>query len=375
MSDDSPNPFADFLFQPATVPGKRPHAEGAFRPAIVGKQRRVSTISSSTVASASPPTEPTALGLPTSAWAANDTASSPAYATAKLQRLAELELVTAFREVTRASVDDFHAFLISLGTGGETDLGSPVHGRFWALVACLLSVQCRDSVALSATRALLRRCAGGGAASVAALTDAELDDCIRSCNFCNTKAKNVRAAAAHAVRHGGRVPEEYDALLKLEGVGPKIAHLLRSVALGRDDAGIVVDTHVQRVATRLGWVDAATALGGAERIRIQLEEWVPADQRVAFSLAVVGFGQHSRKAADFRQAFVEHARRRKAERSSRAESAASEGTLGSAINDDEEAKGDVATTATMGNPPSSTQRAESTDLVALAESIVARMGA
>ena len=48
------------------------------------------------------------------------------------------------------------------------------------------------------------------------------------CNFCHTKAKNVRSAAAHAVQHGGRVPQSYDALLAMPGVGPKIAHLMRS---------------------------------------------------------------------------------------------------------------------------------------------------
>ena len=207
---DSPNPFAAFLYQPDSVAiqsvvGKRPREEQAdcatkSSKLVSSLPEAASTVAASLVHAS---LQKTAVGTSTAACTAST----------REQRLVELELIAAFREVTRASVDDFHAFLISLGTGGETDIGSPVHGRFWALVACLLSVQCRDHVALSATRALLRRCAGGGAASVAALSDDELDDCIRSCNFCKTKAKNVRAAAAHAVRHGGRVPEDYDALL------------------------------------------------------------------------------------------------------------------------------------------------------------------
>ena len=59
----------------------------------------------------------------------------------------ELELVRCFRAGKRATVDEFHAFLLSLG--------GQAHGRFWALVACLLSVQCRDVVALEAIKALL----------------------------------------------------------------------------------------------------------------------------------------------------------------------------------------------------------------------------
>ena len=222
-------------------------------------------------------------------------------------KLAQYRLISNYRESSRASVDEFHHFLLALGTGGEPDVGHPRHGRFWALVACLLSVQCRDVVALSVARDLLRRCAGEGAPGVAALTDDELDDLVRRCNFYKTKAKNVRAAAEHAVRHGGRVPTSYDALLAMEGVGPKIAHLMRSVAFGEEDAGIVVDTHVFRVATRLGWADTAAALAGAEAVRVQLEAWVPKAERVAFSLAVVGFGQLARGGSGWGRAFVEHA--------------------------------------------------------------------
>ena len=68
--------------------------------------------------------------------------------------LQELELIKHFRSGRRATVDDFHAFLLSL------------HGpaaRVWALVACLLSVQCRDVVALEAVKALMRTCPGGAA--------------------------------------------------------------------------------------------------------------------------------------------------------------------------------------------------------------------
>lgn len=84
------------------------------------------------------------------------------------QRLEELELIMCYREARRASVDDFHAFLLSLSgcsdeeatcanSRGTGDGGSEahLHGRYWALVACLLSVQVRDAVALRAVKALM----------------------------------------------------------------------------------------------------------------------------------------------------------------------------------------------------------------------------
>lgn len=151
-------------------------------------------------------------------------------------RLIEYALISSFRAQSRASVDDFHAFLLSLGCGSVAGTGDG-DGRFWALVACLLSVQCRDSVALDVTRALMNRCAanvgeaasatdGAGddaatsdvatgdatacaAARVAALGLEQLEEVVRRCNFYKTKAKNVRSAAQHAVRRGGRLPATY----------------------------------------------------------------------------------------------------------------------------------------------------------------------
>lgn len=300
--DGSPNPFAAFAFHGGPLP-KRQRIIGA--PLVANEPAPPPPLPSATVREQlhKKPAPSAAQGS-----AATTTGGSTSCPVSVEQRLAEYRLIASYRDASRASVDDFHRFLIDLGTGGEPELGEPRHGRFWALVACLLSVQCRDGVALIATRKLLRRCAGQGAAGVVALSDDELDECVHSCNFCNTKAKNVRAAAEHAERRGGKVPTSYDDLLAIPGVGPKIAHLMRSVAYGAADAGIVVDTHVFRVATRLGWVDATAALSGAEAVRVQLERWVPLADRVAFSLAVVGFGQHARSGKGWGDAFVEHAR-------------------------------------------------------------------
>lgn len=118
-------------------------------------------------------------------------------------RLAEYALIRSYRTKVTASVDDFHAFLISLGHGAEAcsdghgaEACSDGDGPFWALMACLLSVQCRDSVALAATRALMRRVAGCGmtAATVAALPIATLEDLVCHCNLCEEWRSNHTAA-------------------------------------------------------------------------------------------------------------------------------------------------------------------------------------
>ena len=107
-------------------------------------------------------------------------------------------------------------------------------------------------------------------------------------------------------RFGGDVPRTYKGLVSLPGVGPKIAHLMSSVAFGAGDGtGIVVDTHVHRVARKLGWVDAEEATRrGPEETRKQLEHWVPRGEWTDFSLAVVGFGQFTQRAGQWWRDFL-----------------------------------------------------------------------
>ena len=127
-----------------------------------------------------------------------------------------------------ASVDAFHGFLLSLR--GDPD------ARFQALVAALLSVQCRDAVALQATERL--REALGGAITVDRVRRADVsavERATRSCNFKTTKARYVRECAdaiATAPEFRGRVPRDVPGLMRLPGVGPKLAHLVASVAFG-----------------------------------------------------------------------------------------------------------------------------------------------
>ena len=151
-----------------------------------------------------------------------------------------LDAIRTAREHRTASVDDFHDFLLGL-----RDAPDP---HFQALVATLLSVQCRDSVALVAMRRL--QFALGGAATLAAVRSVDLaavEDAVSCCNYKRTKARYVKEAAEQLhVQFQGVVPRSASELQRLPGVGPKIAHLVASVAFGDERSGIVVDTHVRQ---------------------------------------------------------------------------------------------------------------------------------
>ena len=144
-------------------------------------------------------------------------------------RLELLRRIVEYRNRTRhATVDVFHQLLLSLG------------GRsYWALVACLCSVQVRDLVALQAVDRLMKTFADSAAVHAAPLS--RVEECVSTLNYCKTKAKNIKKCTEQIrMRHGGRVPFSYSDLIALYGVGPKIAHLMRSVAFGHNGTGIVV---------------------------------------------------------------------------------------------------------------------------------------
>lgn len=118
------------------------------------------------------------------------------------------------------------------------------------LVATILSAQCTDERVNIVTRDLFARYRT--AAEYAAADPAELESIIRSTGFFRNKAKNILGMARKLVEEfGGRVPKTMDELLGLPGVARKTANVVLGTAYGIAD-GVVVDTHVGRIAQRLG---------------------------------------------------------------------------------------------------------------------------
>ena len=134
-----------------------------------------------------------------------------------------------------------------------------MHGNPWQLlVATILSAQCTDARVNQVTPALFRRFPDP--ASLAAADPAEVEALIRSTGFFRNKARSlVGCAAAMVTRHGGQVPRTMSALVDLPGVGRKTANVMLGNAFAIP--GMVVDTHVGRIAARLGWTTARTPEG------------------------------------------------------------------------------------------------------------------
>lgn len=126
------------------------------------------------------------------------------------------------------------------------DWGTPLE----LLVATILSAQCTDERVNRVTPALFQRYPDVEA--FAGADREELEGLVRSTGFYRNKARNIQRMAQQVVsEHGGEVPDSMHELVELPGVARKTANVVLSNAFGRNE-GVVVDTHVKRVAGRLG---------------------------------------------------------------------------------------------------------------------------
>jgi endonuclease-3 len=157
-----------------------------------------------------------------------------------------------------------------------------VHQNPWQLlVATILSAQCTDIRVNQVTPLLFARYPDP--VRMAAAEPAELEGLIRSTGFFRNKAKNLIACATELVkRQNGEVPREMAALVALPGVGRKTANVILGNAFAVP--GMVVDTHVGRIARRLGWASAKTPEGIEEQLcrLLPAERWTQAAHVLIF---------------------------------------------------------------------------------------------
>ena len=127
---------------------------------------------------------------------------------------------------------------------------------FQVLIATMLSAQTRDAVTHAASTRLFE--VARTPRTLGRLPVKEIERLIYPVSFYRNKAVHVKAACEQILsRFGGRVPDTMDALLTLPGVGRKTANLVLILAY-QSQKNICVDTHVHRIANRLGWVTTRT---------------------------------------------------------------------------------------------------------------------
>ena len=143
---------------------------------------------------------------------------------------------------------------------------------FQLLVAVVLSAQCTDKRVNQVTLELFAHYPD--ARAMAEADEAEIYEYVKSVSYPNAKARHLVELSRMLVdEYGGEVPNDFDALLRLPGVGRKTANVMQAVAFGQ--SAMPVDTHVYRVSHRLGLVPstADTPL----KVEKMLVKHIPAD--------------------------------------------------------------------------------------------------
>jgi endonuclease III len=175
---------------------------------------------------------------------------------------------------------------------GELDRSFPAaecalthRNAFQLLVATILSAQCTDERVNKVTPALFAKYPGPK--DFARLDQKVLEEDIRSTGFFRNKAKNIIGAAKKIVEDfEGKVPQSMDEMLTLPGVARKTANVVLGTAFGIP-TGVVVDTHVFRIARRLNLSNGKTP----ENVEQDLIGLVPKDRWITFGHQVIWFGR------------------------------------------------------------------------------------
>jgi endonuclease III len=160
------------------------------------------------------------------------------------------------------------------------------HRTPWELlVATILSAQCTDVRVNMVTPELFKRFPTPAAMAKAELP--ELIDIIRTTGFFNNKAKSIKGAAKKITEQfGGKVPETLAELITVPGAARKTANVVLGVSFGKAE-GVVVDTHVFRIAHRLD----LTKSDAAEKVEQDLMRILPKDHWIRFSHQVIHHGR------------------------------------------------------------------------------------
>jgi endonuclease-3 len=160
------------------------------------------------------------------------------------------------------------------------------HRSPWELlVATILSAQCTDVRVNMVTPELFRRFPTPEAMSRATLP--ELEELIRTTGFFRNKAKSIQGAARKIIADfGGNVPETLAELITIPGAARKTANVVLGVSFGKAE-GVVVDTHVFRIARRLELAKGDTP----EKVEQELMQVLPRDHWIRFSHQLIHHGR------------------------------------------------------------------------------------
>ena len=153
------------------------------------------------------------------------------------------------------------------------------------LISTILSLRTKDSTTRDASMRLFEK--AGNPKDMLKLSEEEIAKLIYPVGFYRVKAKNILEVSKTIIDdYNGKVPDEIDELLKLRGVGRKVANLVVTEAF--DKYGICVDTHVHRISNRFGYVSTKKP----EQTEFALRKKLPKKYWRVYNDTLVIYGQN-----------------------------------------------------------------------------------
>ena len=156
-------------------------------------------------------------------------------------------------------------------------IGEESHSPYRILVSTVISLRTKDEVTLKASRKLFEKAPDTLALSL--LDEEEIAALIYPCGFYRVKSANLKKIALILLeKYEGAVPPRAEDLLKLPGVGLKTANLVLSLGFGIP--AICVDTHVHRIANRMGWIQTKKPDDSVRALEDVLSRkyWIPVNE-------------------------------------------------------------------------------------------------
>jgi len=161
-----------------------------------------------------------------------------------------------------------------------------VKSPFTTLISCILSLRTKDETTAKASIRLLKKY--NSPEKILKLTNKQIEKLIYPVGFYRTKAKRIKEICRVLIeKYNSKVPDTFDELIKLKGVGPKTASI--TVVYGFNKPyHIPTDTHVHQISNRLGWVKTKAP----EKTQTELEKIIPRKYWHDMNELFVQFGQN-----------------------------------------------------------------------------------
>ena len=173
----------------------------------------------------------------------------------------------------------------NLATPSVTLIGKKWKSPFLVLISCILSLRTKDATTLAASNRLFKLAMTPQ--KMLTLKTEKIARTIYPVGFYHTKARNIKSICKDLVsKFNGKVPDDLETLLTLQGVGRKTANLVLTEGYGK--LGICVDTHVHRISNRFGYVKTKTP----EETESVLREKLPKKFWIVYNMLLVAWGQN-----------------------------------------------------------------------------------